>query len=111
MFGDASRGAHARDLAQFTEGARTVPRPKSRMANSGDNYFGEQLVNYIEVHFTAPCHKILPLGYPGHGLCQTLPAFMIFPFIILPVVLLAWWEQRSKAKAAAEANMGGKKAN
>jgi hypothetical protein len=36
---------------------------------------------------------------------------MIFPFIILPVVLLAWWEQRSKAKAAAEANVGGKKAN
>ena len=92
------------------KGARAVPHPKSRMANSGDNYFGEQLVNYIEVHFTAPCHKILPLGYPGHGLCQTLPAMMIFPFIILPVVLLAWWEQKAKAKAAAVANKGEKKA-
>ena len=85
-------------------------RPKSRMASSGEDYFGEQLVNYIEVHFTAPCHKILPLGYPGHGLCQTLPAMMIFPFIILPVVLLAWWEQKAKAKAAAVANKGEKKA-
>lgn len=68
-----------------------------------DNYAGESLVNYIEEHFTQPCHKIFPYGKIGHGFCNFVPAFIAFPIVLLPVILLAWCEQRAKTKAAAAA--------
>ena len=69
------------------------------MADNSHAYVGEGLVLWIEEQFTAPCMEIFPLGQIGHGFCNFVPAFIVFPCIIGPIALLAWWEQRNKRKA------------